>query len=98
MYDPYVKGRWYRLFLESNGTAVTATEKDLDISFSGANIKLPAGFTCIDAKYDIHCVAHDAAVSMAIDRISYADGAMGIAGPVAKAFDYAYIYVFGYFS
>ena len=98
MYNPYSKGRWYRVFLESNGTAVTATEKDLDISFSGANIKMPANFVVVDAKYDIHTVAHDGAVTMAIDRISYADGSMGIGGPAAKAFDYGYVYIFGYFA
>lgn len=98
MYNPYNKGRWYRLFLESDGSKVTVTDSDLEVTLSGSNIKFPANFHIVDRKYDINCVEHDAVSNMIIDLIGYADGSQGIAGPVAKAFDYAYIYVFGYFN
>lgn len=29
-YDPFANGRWYRLFLESNGTNIKITEKDIE--------------------------------------------------------------------
>lgn len=31
-YDPFANGRWYRIFLESNGTTITLTEKDDNIA------------------------------------------------------------------
>lgn len=97
MYNPYSKGRWYRIFMESDGTKQTIVEDDLGCIMHGNNIGTPEGFHIIDTKYDINCVEHDASVSMAIDLIGYADGTEGIAGPVPKAFDWAYIYIFGYF-
>lgn len=97
MYNPFSKGRWYRIFMESDGTTSKITDSDLNVSLSGSNLKMPKGFHVVDTKYDINCVAHDAAVNMIIDLIGYADGSQGFPGPVAKAYDYAYIYVFGYF-
>lgn len=97
MYNPFNKGRWYRVFMESDGSKQTIVEDDLGCILHGNNIGTPEGFHIIDTKYDINCVEHDASVSMAIDLIGYADGTEGIAGPVPKAFDWAYIYIFGYF-
>ena len=31
-YNPFANGRWYRIFLESNGTNITLTEQDDNIS------------------------------------------------------------------
>lgn len=98
MYNPYVKGRWYRIFIESDGTDKKIIESDIEVTFSGNNIKMPEGFHVIDRTYDINCVEHDAATSIAMDVMSYADGTQGIVGPAAKVFDWAYIYVFGYFK
>lgn len=97
MYNPHSKGRWYRIFMESNGTSQTIVEDDLGVTMHGNNINAPAGFHIIDTVYDINCVEHDGVANMAIDLIGYADGTEGIAGPIPKAFDWAYIYIFGYF-
>lgn len=97
MYNPYNKGRWYRIFMESDGTKQTIIEDDLGCTLHGNNIGAPDGFHIVDVKYDINCIAHDASVSMASDWIGYADGTEGISGPVPKTFDWAYIYIFGYF-
>lgn len=97
MYNPFSRGRWYRIFMESNGTKQTIVDSDIEVSLSGSNLKLPKGFHVIDRKYDINCVEHDSAVAISMDVMGYADGTEGIAGPVPKAFDWAYIYVFGYF-
>lgn len=98
MYNPYSKGRWYRIFMESDGTTNKITDSDLEITQSGNNLKMPEGFHVIDKKYDIHSVAHDAQVTIAADLIGYADGSQGIQGPQAKAYDWAYIHIFGYFD
>lgn len=98
MYNPHSKGRWYRIFMESDGTKQTIVESDINISLSGNNIKMPAGFHVLDTVYDINCIEHEGVANMAIDLIGYADGCEGIAGPIPKAFDYAYIYVFGYYK
>lgn len=98
MYNPYAKGRWYRIFMESDGTTQTIVEDDLGVTLNGNNINAPKDFHIVDTMYDINCVAHTGTANMAIDLIGYADGTEGIAGPVPKAFDWAYIYVFGYFK
>jgi len=97
MYNPHAKGRWYRIFMESDGTKQTVVEDDLGITLNGNNINAPEGFHIVDTKYDINCIEHTGVASMAIDLLGYADGTQGIAGPIPKAFDWAYIYVFGYF-
>lgn len=97
-YNPYIKGRWYRIFMESDGTDSKITNADIDATIYGANIKLPKDFHLVDLKYDINSVTHTGNVALAIDVMSFPDSSQGFVAPIAKAFDYAYIYVFGYFT
>ena len=98
MYNPYSKGRWYRFFVESNGSAINITEKDLEVQNSSSYLQMPEDFHVIDAKYDVHTVAGGTVGNMQQVLRVYNDGRQAISLPAVDHFDYAYIYVFGYFS
>lgn len=36
-YDPFANGRWYRVFLESDGTNIKITESDLPLTVGGSD-------------------------------------------------------------
>lgn len=96
MYNPYAKGRWYRLFVESDGTAYTITESDLEVEISGQYVKMPENFHVLDTVYDIDAVTGGTAADMnKVIRI-YNDGRQAISLPASALFDYTYVYVFGY--
>lgn len=97
-YDPYkTNGRWYRVFLESNGTAIQITESDIDVTLNGNYLNMPKDFHVVDRKYDINSIEHSGTVTIVPDVAGFADGTQGVITPVAKAFDWAYVYVFGYY-
>lgn len=96
--DPYkIEGRWYQIFVESTGTAVKVTNSDIPVTVENGYLKFPAGFHIVDRKYDINSIEHSGDVSIAIDLRGFADGTQGIFLPVAKAFDWAYIYAYGHY-
>lgn len=96
---PYdLKGRWYQIFLESNGTDVTITHSDIECEFEGMGIKMPENFHILDCIHDINSIPHSATITMAQDLFGYPDGRQGVYKPVASAFDWAYVYVFGYYA
>lgn len=98
MYNPYAKGRWYRVFIESDGTTPTLTEDDLGCALSNAYLQMPEDFHVVDVKYDIHSVttAEVKTNNMAI-RL-YADGKQAITIAPVTNYDWQYVYVFGYFD
>ena len=98
MYNPYSKGRWYRFFVESDGSAITITEKDLEGQISANYLQMPKDFHVIDTKYDVHTVAGGSAGNMQYVLRIYNDSSQAVELPAVDHFDYAYIYVFGYFS
>ena len=97
-YNPYAIGRWYRIFIESDGTDRKITQTDIDaseIEISGDYLKMPFAFHVIDVKYDIMSSNGGAASALGGLKI-YNDGCQAIAIPKADVYDSAYIYVFGY--
>lgn len=97
MYNPYIKGRWYRTFIESDDGAIKITESDIPVSVNGAYIKFPKDFHIMDVKYDMNSVPHTGNAVITVDVMSYPDGCQGIARPLPSAIDYGYIYTFGYY-
>ena len=97
-YNPYSQGRWYRLFIESDGSDITLTESDLeDAAVSGTRIKLGEDFHALDVVADVHSTAGTAG-AVAGGIYIYADGQQAVNTPAKDQFDYATIYVFGYFD
>lgn len=97
MYNPYNRGRWYRVNIKSDGSALTL-DGDIDCAVSGTYIKFPKGLHIVDCKYDLKSVPHSGNAVIAIDVMSYPDGCQGIARPLPAAMSEGYVYVFGYFE
>lgn len=97
-YDPYSNGRWYRVFIESNGTAYNITETDLDVTVAGTILKMPENFHVMDVKYDMNTISTGSAQSQTLQIYSASDGHQGINLPKVASFDYGYIYIFGHFN
>lgn len=99
MYNPYSKGKWYRLFLESDGVDYTLTNNDIvGGHISGQYFECPEGFHVVDCKFDINTIVNDAAEDLHHITRVYADGTQAIILPKKTKFDWAYIYVFGYYA
>lgn len=93
------KGRWYEAFIESDGSDYTLTTCDLDAAISSSTLKLPLGFNVVDVKQNYHMDAPAEAKTININSLKfYADGKIGISLLDKTAFDYANIYIFGYFD
>lgn len=96
--DPYIiTGRWYKIFIESTGSAIKITNSDIHVEASGNSLKFPEGFQIVDTLYDIHSIPHSGIAQITVDLRGFADGTQGIFMPEASAFDYADIYVFGHY-
>lgn len=96
MKKPFTKGRWYRFFVESDGTTVTLSEKDkINASIENNKLILPKDFTVAACFNELHCIkASEANVCRIIYDI---DGLTKVELP-AKNFDHGYIYIKGFFS
>lgn len=96
---PYTaKGRWYHFFIESDGTAATITTKDLeDVSIVSSTLRLPQGFIPVDFKIGIHCTASNTSTFSTGIKL-FANEQQGIAIPGVAVFDYADLWVFGYYG
>ncbi len=96
---PWMKqGRWYHIFAESDGSNVTITESDLEVQHSADYVQMPEDFHLIDAKFDINLTGAGTAKNMSFVLRCYADGRQGTNLPDKTLFDWAHIWVFGYFD
>lgn len=96
---PYLwRGRWYRIQLESDGVDYSIASKDIDVEISGTCIVMPEGFHIVDSKSDINSVVNDEASNYYYGQRIYANSKQGVIIPDKTKFDYATIYIFGYFA
>ena len=52
MYNPMKNGRYYKFFIESDGSAYTLTTTDIEgASITSTYLMLPAGYKIVDVKY-----------------------------------------------
>lgn len=96
--NPYhIEGRWYRFFVESDGTAYTLTSSDIpDVELDGNFITLPVNCHVLDIKHDVHTVIGHA--QTVTNRIRFnADATQSIPLPNPNVLDYAYIFAFCHF-
>lgn len=95
----YEKGRWYEIFVESDGNAYTLTYTDLEgVSEFGSNyVKLPKDFHVVDLLEDISATATVSTAFPLALKLVDADE-LGIVMPSKGAIDWVKIYVFGYFE
>ena len=97
-YNPFSRGRWYRFFIESDGSDIKITSADLEASNSNSYLQMPSDFHIMDCMYDVHTIEGGAATNMDLVLRTYADGKQAVALPPVGNFDYASIYIFGYFD
>ena len=98
-YDPYSYGRWYKFFVESDGTASSITTSDIEgAEISGTYIKTVAGFHILDTIYDITAETGGTASQVQKGVKIYNDGIQAFAIPAVDVYTSATIYVFGYFG
>lgn len=103
MEKTFTKGRWYRFFVESDGTTVTLSEKNnLDASIENNKLILPKYFTVEACFNELHCIevaeANVSSYLLEDSRIVYdTDGLTKVELP-SKNFDHGYIHIRGFFS
>lgn len=92
-YNPYEGGRWYKFFIESDGTTVTLTSSDIPGATAGANLTLPYGYAICQRHFEIH--SEDVAVEGPCDWLYIAaDGKQFVTLPAASNYDYMTVYLF----
>lgn len=93
------KGRWYHVFVESDGNAYTLTVSDIEgTTINGTHLKTVDGFHVVDFKYDISSEVGGTASGLTHATYLFADGVQGISLPPKAMFDACHIWVFGYFE
>lgn len=97
--DPrYNKGRWYRIFIESDGANYTLHENPIALEFSANHLKLKENFHVVNYEHDYTFTTTENAVSIDDGLYLYADGNVALNVAKANTFSSAYLYVFGYFE
>lgn len=97
--DPrYNKGRWYRIFVESDGTNYVLHENPIALEFSANHLKLKEKFHVVNYGHDYVFTTTENAVSIDNGLYLYADGSIALNVAKANTFSSAYLYVFGYFE
>ena len=97
--DPrYNKGRWYRIFVESDGTNYVLHENPIALEFSANHLKLKEKFHVVNYGHDYVFTTTENAVSIDDGLYLYADGSIALNVAKANTFSSAYLYVFGYFG
>lgn len=93
MYDPRLKEKMIRFFLESDSTKITIVESDLvGTVLSGNSVKLPIGYSILEVLTDFHMVKNGTVTTFG-NRKVYADGCQAVEIPDANNFDYGYLYI-----
>lgn len=97
--DFYKRGRWYRAFLECDGSKMKLTSADTDADFiiSGRTIAMSSDdFVMTDYKVELHGTSGSTNQTNTCTRALTDDGCQGIYMPAFNSWDWAYIYVFAY--
>lgn len=95
--DPrYDKGRWYRVFIESDGTTYTVHDNPITTDLSGNHLKFKKDFHVVTLETDYTFTENSGASVIESGLYLYADGTVSANLASASKFTSAYMYVFGY--
>lgn len=97
--EPYdLPGRFYRVFLESDGTAYQVTSADIAVTIestnTGAVLVLPTSFVANMAIPSFNLLGDCEEIA----NITFKQGRYIISLPPVSACDYGYVYVYGLFE
>lgn len=90
------KGRWYQVFIESDGSSYSVTHSDLPVTVSAGSstVYLPSHYRILDYKVDINQTADSVLTfkqSMKLDNDK-----QGVIIPGVATFDYLTAWIFAY--
>lgn len=89
-----MRGRWYELFIESDGIDYTVTKNPISgAALVNGIIKLPEGYHIIDVKMNLHSFGAPCQQMPNLVQC-YVDGTQGIVLPQVNCFDYVKIYLY----
>ena len=95
MYNPFSKGRWYRFFIKSTGTAYNLTTSDIEGAVIENNaLVLPAGYRVMCSVTDINSAVNEPSDTTHGYKVITGDGRQGYFLPNTESFDYGFIYLF----
>lgn len=99
-YFPYMlKCKCYRVFLESDGEDTKVTTTDLKgVEATTTTLKMPQGFKVVDYICDFHVVQPSSGQTEQFRITVNSSGLETIATLHSNAFDYGYVYIYGYFE
>lgn len=99
MYKPFSKGRWYRVFIESNGTESTLKESDIDgvaidsiLSDKNA-LSLPLGYKILSVVPNLNSIVGEELESI-VNIVVTSTGQQAYLLPPATSFSDIELYVF----
>lgn len=98
---PYhLPGRWYKIFVESDGSEFKITTSDIeDAHMSATTLIMPPHFHIMSFMVDANTEGgSDAASTLNLVLKKYANGDQGINIGSYSGYDWANIYVYGYIS
>lgn len=97
-YNPLSYGRWYKFFIESDGTDYTLTSYDLTSSIVTGKLKLPKDMIICDISVQAHLVKDGTGSTAIGDQygVDSTDGSPLITLPTVDDFDYCTVFVFAY--
>ena len=98
MYKPFENGRDYKFLIESDGTAVALTTKDIDATIDDGALKMPIGFRIMRIIPDISPLPPDEKTTISSAISLFPDGTMGVELPSEKCYSHATYYIWGYFE
>lgn len=92
------KGRWYKVFIESTGSAAKITYSDIEEATitNSTHLNLPHDFNVVETLFDVHNVEFDSgSASVGHTQTFTSNGSTYLTIPAAKSFDYMTVYIFG---
>lgn len=95
--DPrYDIGRWYRIFIESDGTSYRVHDNPITGELSGNHLKFKKGFHVVTLETDYTFTENSGASTLESGLYLYADGTVSANLIATSKFTSAYMYVFGH--
>lgn len=95
--DPrYNRGKWYRIFIESDGTNYKVHDNPITGELSGNHLKFKEGFHVVTLETDYTFIENSGASIVESGLYLYADGTVSANLASASKFTSACMYVFGY--
>lgn len=95
--EPYNKGDWYKVFIESNGSERIITTSDLDgAEIISDHLMCPKDFHVVQFMPDINGTATGSDYDFYLIQRYSTDNRVGFMLPDPDVFDYMDLYIFGY--